>query len=291
MDSVHKNPDPRDYRYLQLVTGRLEGVGDARTAQVLGFDSARELYKQIFDDGHPMCPVCGEAYVPAPAKHCTSFEGRERRPKSWDDATKLPPAEDAAELLRKPLTKLLEELDKLRGREEHLQNKRFVGVRRDGERRMMLGASSSPPEPLTTLIAVFALVEGSRSMFLWRFLGKLHPSKPVTHDTGRLRIRRPDADQVDLRKLDLKIRELRLAAEQVARIVRGGEVKQGPGSGELPAREHSVLDAVKAWHGDGDSDEEIARLINAVYRFKDLEKPFTVEEVRRIRESGASPPK
>jgi hypothetical protein len=71
MGSIQNEPDARDLRYLKLVSGRAEGRSDKEIARwVDGVASPRDLYEQIRDDGHPICPKCGTTYVDD--THCPS---------------------------------------------------------------------------------------------------------------------------------------------------------------------------------------------------------------------------
>ncbi len=199
-------------------------------------------------------------------------------------------------LFKDTLEQLIEKLEDLRGREEYLQSGRFVGSRRQGSIREALGARQYPPEPLTTLIGVYALFEQTeQGSGMWWLLGKLHWSglREVREKTslGTFVSRQPDPDKVDMTKLKARMKELRKSARQVAQIVRGKELSDGAPAGELLPRHHAVLEAVTAWSRDGDSDEEIAREINSWYGFGLLEDEFTAEEVRGIRKRGATPPK
>ncbi len=295
--SIQGEPDERDKRYLKFVMGRLYGVDDETTAQTLGCSSARALYEKISADRHPICPTCGKTYVGK--DHCKPSgrrESRKFRPKSWNEATKLPPAEEAIDLLRWPLEHFGRELESLRGREEYLQNKRFVGEVRDGDgTRKALGAWQAPPEPLTTLVALYALWAGSANTpLMWRLLRRLHPSEQIEVreplGRGTSRSMRPDPDKIDMEELEKRVRALRTAAVQVARMVRGREIREGRPTGDLAPRHHAVAEAVGEFTRQGLSDEEIAEEVNKRYAFGPFEDAFTAEEIRWIRELGVNAP-
>jgi hypothetical protein len=200
---------------------------------------------------------------------------------------KLPPAENAIGLLRNVLDRLYKELEALRGREEYLRGKNFEGVRRDGEERIALGVSTHPPEPLTTLIAVCALVGGrTDSPRMHKLLEKLHPSMPVEirepmlSREAEFRSRRPDPVAVDMARLDKAIQGLRLQAAHLATIVRGGRVGAGAPQPEIATRYHAVAERVASLHKQGLPAAEIAQDINSCYEGEWFEKSFTDDEIQ-----------
>ena len=291
--SVHEHIDDRDWRYLSLITARRNQVDEVKIANQLGFTSPVELYRQISHDGHPICPECGQTYVPS--NHCVSFKGRDRNAKSFGEPVKLPPAENAARLFKHALDHLYKELDTLSGREDFLQSKRFVGTRSVEGKRIALGAWQSPAEPLTTLIAVYALLEGSADTvgISW-LLGQLHPSEQweVFESTkkGRLTKKVPNPNEVDMQRLDQAIKDLRLAGEHVAQIVYGKRVGPGPSTVVVSPRHQAAAPFVQGLHGQGMTAEQIAEEDNRRYRFGLFEEPFTEEEVRQIAERVSLPP-
>ena len=291
--SVPQNIDDRDFRYLSLIAARRIKVEDVKTAKELGFASPVELYRQINHDGHPICPECGQTYVPS--NHCVSFKGRDRAAKSFGESVKLPPAENAAGLFQHALDHLYKELGTLSGREDFLQSNRFVGRRSIEGKWMALGAWQSPAEPLTTLIAVYALLEGrAHTVGMSWLLGQLHPSDQweVSEPTarGRLTKKVPDPNEVDMQRLDQAIKDLRRAGAHVAQIVYGKRVGPGPSTGVVSPRHQAAAPFVQDLHGQGMTVEQIAEEVNRLYRFGLFEEPFTEEEVRQIAERIVLPP-
>jgi hypothetical protein len=61
MSPKDKEPDPRDYRYLQFVAGRVKGLEDEDMAKHLHCGSAAHLHQRLSTDGYPVCPACGAA--------------------------------------------------------------------------------------------------------------------------------------------------------------------------------------------------------------------------------------
>lgn len=61
MSPKDKEPDPRDYRYLQFVAGRVKGLEDEDMAKHLHCGSAAHLHQRRSTDDYPVCPACGAA--------------------------------------------------------------------------------------------------------------------------------------------------------------------------------------------------------------------------------------
>ncbi len=83
-------------RYLQYyLLRRNDEYNEEQVATKLGFASHTTLYKQLAQDGFPVCPVCGE--TPTDPKHC-----KRRKPRHQDEKiVKLPPAADAISLFER----------------------------------------------------------------------------------------------------------------------------------------------------------------------------------------------
>lgn len=298
-------PDARDERYLKLVVGRVRGQSDAEIAQqVEGITSPRDLYKRIKEDGHPICPKCGKTYVDQ-THHCELIGKRLNLPtkkgkpkaKRFGEKMPLPPSEGAIPQFKSTLELLIKDLENLRGfEEEYLQNRRFGGTsERDGKKRAW-GARATPPEPLTTLIAIEALVSGhARSPAITRLIGTLHPAGTVeVHEPfrgGTLKTRKPAPD-VNIDDLRKQIKELREHAAHVARLIRGWQNTGRRPPGEVSPREHSALPLIKQRAHEGVSDEEILEEVNrrldrgplaALHPERD---DFTLDEIRYLKDLG-----
>jgi hypothetical protein len=173
MDSLPNEPDKRVKRYLQFYTYRLRGVPDDEIAESLKVQSALALYRQLAADGFPICLECGETPVTTATCEACS-ESRRQRARSSGDREELPAAARAKDLLRQPVKGLTAALEQLDDRVEYLQAGRFLAsyvsetegwtsnppvlTIGPGKRYTLLGARRSPPEPLTTLIAAYALL-------------------------------------------------------------------------------------------------------------------------------------
>jgi hypothetical protein len=207
------------------------------------------------------------------------------------EAKELPAAGDAAELFRKAVDTIVDGLARLGERKEYLQDGRFVVYERwhnpnlaveqtaydeskgSGgagfyfgpmqKRTRFLGAESHPPELLTTLIGVYALM----SEPLRPLVEALHP-EPHKADLGKIE---RYAYGVGLDK------GLRLRAAQIATEVRGGNVRQGRRFEEASAREHVAAFWIEFYYERGFPYAEIRRKLLA-YGY-DLSE----EEIGRIR--------
>jgi hypothetical protein len=190
----------------------------------------------------------------------------------------LPAAAQAKELLREPAEGLATAVDQLDDRVEYLQAGRFVAsyvteteqwtsnppvlTIGPGKRYTFRGARTSPPEPLTTLIAAYAL------------LG--YPLKPLVAALH------PDPASVDLKDLDDRVNGsddgLRAVAGLVAKQVRGGRVgRQGRGPREVSPSEHALASWIQGWSAEGASDETIQK------KFERLGKKVSLDEIARMR--------
>lgn len=296
--SIQEALDVRDDRYIQLVLGRAYGQDDAEIARRVGVASPRDLYERIKEDGHPICPKCGKTYVDE--THCEPHSETPRKrgkpkAKTFGERTPLPPSEAAIPLFRSTLELLTKELEKLRGfEEEYLQGRRFGGISvREGKKRAW-GALATPPEPLTTLIAIEALISGwARSPAITRLIAVLHWAGTVEeHEPfrgGTLKIQKP-APGVNIDDLNKQIKELRECAARVARLVRGWEHTGTRPPGEVSPREHSVLPLVKQRAAEGVSDEEIREEVNRRLDRGPLtargpeSDDFTLKEIRYLKD-------
>ena len=70
--SLPKDLDPRDARYVELVTRRAEGASEEDIASAMEFDPPEDLYRRLAWDGFPICAWCGVAFVGE--DHCAPAE-------------------------------------------------------------------------------------------------------------------------------------------------------------------------------------------------------------------------
>jgi hypothetical protein len=277
MDSLPNEPDKRVQRYVWFYVYKRRGEPHGKIAEMLGAQSSLALYQQLASDGSPVCLECGE--TPVTTATCEACSKRRRqRARSSGDKEELPAAARAKDLLRQPVEGLITALEQLDDRVEHLQAGRFVAsyvseteertsnppalTIGPGKRYTLLGARRSPPEPLTTLIATYAL------------LG--YPLKPLVAALH------PYPASVDLKDLEDRVNSsddgLRTVAGIVARQVRGGEVgKQGRGPRDVPPSDHSLWWWIREWSAEGVPDEIIKK------RLERVGIKTSVAEIARVR--------
>jgi hypothetical protein len=229
-------------------------------AAKLGFGSPSALFQSLRQDGVPVCPVCGE-YSREGSDHCEGPKKRTRRATQTGEAVELPPAVAAADLFRPVVEELAEAVDSLDARREIYRAGRFeqadvyqtpVDISRsafseerwqriceelgqDPEQEALFlrgtktlnagGATQSPRE--TALIAAYVIMGKP----IEPLLEVLHPEPPDPHATKLFGGTKP------------KVPQLKLLAEQVAKLVRGGTLKEGPTTEELSRKEQ-----LWAWH-------------------------------------------
>jgi hypothetical protein len=231
-------PDPRALRYVKYYTLRLEYAPRDRTAEIAAtfHCSPEELYDRLAADGFPVCRACGE--TPATESHC-SLRSSGRRALTAGASEELPLAAEAEMLFYGALKTLENAVADLHNRKEYLQDGRFLAQEvypggaywpekgiDNGTFTAPLGASQSPAEPLTTLIAVYILAGEP----IEPLLRKLH-LRPDTVDHTQLRRLIEGEKTKQGHKPGLKSR-----AGQVARIVRGGTLRPGANTGEFDER-------------------------------------------------------
>jgi hypothetical protein len=251
-------------------------------AQKLGFGSVEAMRIQLKRRGVPEWML-----DEAPANERSAVERRRkaRRSRYGDGASaELPAAGDAAELFLRTLEKLEVGARDLKKRQEFHQEKRFVTKKsvpltpvhrrdevpdqiwqeicaRHGKDpattevveedpisiEVPVGGSKTPLAPLPALIAAYALSGEPLGVLM----DKLHPLPEGT-------------DREALVSALANIQErLELAADQLAQAMRGGEVKRGPGPGELSWVEMWAVKQIREGRGRGQTDEEIRSFLRA----------------------------
>ena len=122
--SIRKEPDPRDLRYLKLVTGRLQSRDENDIAADARCESPAALYQQLAQDGFPVCRVCGATHVEE--GHCEKSERRARQGEG--PRQELPPPAQAICRFERALRALKAEIEALKSRTMYAQDERFVAV-------------------------------------------------------------------------------------------------------------------------------------------------------------------
>jgi hypothetical protein len=268
MESIQKNPDPRDFRYLTLVTGRLYGRSEDYIAAVAKCESPRALYQQLAQDGFPVCRVCGATHVEE--DHCKTSKRRRQARRSTDARTELPDAREAIPLFAPVLDTLDGYISDLTVLRETYADERFEAVERyemsaitdpakntttHGPATLPLGARQSPPHALVALISAY-VVEGKP---LESLLEVLHPS----------------VKNVKRQQLDDKAAQLRLMAVHVAKLVRGGIVRTGHHTDELEPREQAAVEYITSQLRAGTPEAKIDETL--------LNRGFSRQEIRRLK--------
>jgi hypothetical protein len=204
----------------------------------------------------------------------------------------LPLAAAAIPLFRQALESLSEQLEVLRTRKEYLQDGRYVTIdesyapitwSRQGisdedwknlcqrfgkepnsdkftlwDARFVApaGATQSPQEPLTKLIAVYVLA----GLPLEQLLKTLHPA-PETVDEAEL-MRHIEGVKTKNRGRDGKPRPqhipgLKTKAAQVAKLIHGRTLRKGPPTGELSPQEQNIVWYWQQRIREGVADDQI----------------------------------
>lgn len=304
MVSMSREPDSRVLRYLRFYSERITGRTEDQIAHDLDFGSPAALYRQLSQDGFPVCPVCGE--TPVKPNHCRENQGRRRRRarRGTGQAIELPPAKGAEPLFRKAIEYLEASLLLLDSRREFYRDKRFEtvsdysnasatyaregfppGEEWDQKWRELCeqhgqdpsvesffvqhapttfseGATQSPPEPLTELIASYVLA------------GKpLEPLLDALH---------PDPSQAEQERLVQAIEELGHKAGQLGTLVRGGTIRRGPSTGELSRSEQNAARFISDQLRQGVSEAEISEVLG--------KHGFSVPEITRLMNLKIEPP-
>jgi hypothetical protein len=296
MSPKDKEPDPRDFRYLWFVTGRVKGMEDEDIAKKLHCGSVAHLYQRLSADGYPVCPACGAA--PVRPGHCQEPASR-RKLQNIGESRPLPPVSSASGLFRERIEALSEAIDNLSRLVVTARGESFVStavyddpilLSRDelpedewrrvcesegkdpasdrvlvtaGITRSPTGAAQAPPLPLVSLIAAYALSGGNME----ELIKTLHPN-PQEMDAQKL------SRLLHARKADHGEDGLIRRAEQMATLVMGGRLGKGAPPPDLPPREHNAACYITHRREHGWSWDQICEEL--------VPKGFTRDEVSRL---------
>lgn len=301
MESIPKKPDPRDLRYLKLVTARMHGKPDVGLLASEGLESAKELYRCLAADGYPICPECGTLHVDK--EHCEPAK-KQRKRSGGGDKTELTPPRTAAPVFREAVVALNGCIEKLEYREEYRQNQRFVSQDVLSDDLLMLNryrwVVKDPEDPNTDFVQVAAFSdeewckvcedhgvdpeENDSVLAHWYtplFLkgATQRPSKELTALVAAsvlagiptevlvelLHPEPADADrEIIKRKVEghLKRPGFIKAAEDLAGVIRGGSGRGSATTGEFSASEHWEHAFIQEKRRKGVSDKVILREMN-----------------------------
>jgi hypothetical protein len=265
--SVHEKLDDRDLRYLKFVFGRAQQNSDEDIIKELDdpdVDAPEVLYRQLAQDGLPVCRVCGATYVEE--GHCEQVE-KKRRGSAKGESVELPPAKEAASLFKEALDKLLEAVAFLqsdyesasssRYSKEYLQGELFFRYTREEAhwaddlegRTRYTHSSRAPGDLLTQLIAVYLLVFGDPKPLIEKLC--LDPAK-LDREKLRKQIEGEGGGKPGLFG----------RAENIAILIRGGHhIRQGPQPAGFSDEEQIIHRRSIEGRREGLSDEQISELL------------------------------
>ena len=296
---------------------------EEQIAKDLGFRSAETLYKQLANDGSPVCGVCGLLYPNPDHRGEHKDKRRKRQPGvGGGHRVKLPDASAAQGLFREALRELDwyvtlvgTEESWLEGslEEEGFEGKHFIThtVDRDAlevARREefteevweeLCEEHGVDPErdqlPLSHGEATPGGVRRTPSAFLTALIAAYalaipaanplpdHPLRPLVHALHH------DPDSAVWEKITSKMDELREAAGHLAARVRGGVVKGGRGITEVPREEHFVAWLIQASDREGAaSDKDL--LLHLKKMFPTIANNLTTRDIDRIRRERLESP-
>jgi hypothetical protein len=227
--------------------------------------------------------------------HCPEAAPKRRARRGTGEAQERPPVEEAIPLFMQALQSLSEKVEALRrNRKEYLQDGRFVakdehrdpiiwprGLMSDEQWKNIceraggdfnsdrlelwdarfvepVGATQTPPEPLTTLIGVYVLA----GLPLPSLLDRLHFA-PESVDEAEL-ARHIEGEKAKRPGKVGKMRPhqvpgLKTKAAQVAQLVRGKTLRRGPSTEESSPGEQNVVWYRQQRVGEGATDDGIYR--------------------------------
>lgn len=227
-----------------------------------------------------------------------------QKPRWEEEVKELPAAYKAAPLFAGVLKHLMCEIGELRDRRESMHGELFVGMankeyrghwvhRREdypdhsewesfcrkhgvdpdaqkvrvrvGKIPTPLGALQAPPEPLTTLIGVFGLAEGSKRTHATELKKNSEYSAWSVSLFYLVKALNLDPQSVDYEALDREQKNLRRAATNFAKVLRGSiPIRTGPGPEEVSPEDMSAVQLVQIRRQEGAAEEQIDQELDAM---------------------------
>jgi hypothetical protein len=289
---MQKNPDSRDLLYLQFVTDRMHGHSDKQIANKLVSGPPTLLYRQLANDGYPVCPACGAA--PIDKKH--SCKSKRQPGLGTGKSSELPDPSLASELFADTLRSLLARVADIEPRHESSQDGRIVGTdtfvgslylerRYERKGKVVENFSQEQWNELCARHGQNPTVEGFwvEGDGLKRAAGAArHPAELLTTLIGVYALADGDMDQlletlypgtptqdtleairkrVDGKKKPDNMDGLKTLARQLATLVRGQELSGAPPPSLTPV-EHDAACYITMLREEKFSDEEIEKKLS-----------------------------
>lgn len=313
-----REPDKRINRYLQWYFARLHDLSEGKILRNLGQDGLGEfrslatLYRQLANDGFPVCAVCGE--TPVGPWHCEKPRKKRQPDLGSGHRVRLPDALAAHPLFRRALRELDEQI-LLVGAEEgwlegytedgEFKGKHFVTQHVDREYTEVARREDFTDEAWKGMCERHVVESGSEEIVT--SVGSVTaggvgraPSDGLTSLIAVYALTglplaslvealhpRPDAARQE--ELEANLDELRKAARHLAIRVRGGIVERGRGVEEVSRDDHFAAWLVRSLEKEGVvSDEEIHERLEKA--FPSWAERLTPEEISRVKRLGLTPP-
>jgi hypothetical protein len=266
VNTIPKDPDPRNLYYLEFVQLQRYGPTKDEIAHRFRRDSAEAVFEELKGYGFPVCEVCGAN--PTVGRHCPKDKPKVRQ--MGGDPKELPSIEDAATTFRDTMRTLEDYLEHALSLKESLQGRYFVGEgeTEDNNIREVRGAQWHPHPYVVILIAASILEHQGNWGFVEHLLHKLHP-RPSEANRQQL-VRFIYGKKVDERgrpilkkngqPIDSAGDGLLDRAKQVAALIRGKEaILRGRKGPDVPSWEQYAILYIRSLVDKGLSREEIAR--------------------------------
>jgi hypothetical protein len=270
----------------------MHGHSDEQIANKLISGPPTSLYRQLANDGYPVCPVCGAA--PIDKKH--SCKSKRQPGLGTGKSSELPDPSLASELIADTLRSLLASVADLEPRHESSQDGRIVGTdtfvgssylsrRYEWKGKVVENFSDEQWNDLCTRHGQNPTVEGFwvEGGGLKRAAGAArHPAEPLTTLIGVYALAGGDMDQllealypgtptqetleairkrVEGKKKPDKMDGLKALAQQLATLVRGQMLRGAPPPGLTPV-EHDAACYITMLREEKFSEEEIEKKLS-----------------------------
>lgn len=263
-------------RYIYLaVTLRGEGNSEGTIAEELRFPSVPRMYQRMEELQCPHWTI-----FPEPPKSKQQSIPQARR--GGGKTTNLPPAANADDMFRDAVARLEEDRLRVKGERLALQDGKFYTTADVDESHIEYRGGSWAPESEIRLIAA-RLMDAAHPAAVQRLVEKLHPepSEAPWEQIWEHLYGRPEKKKGGGVRM---VRDgLRPRAYQLARLIRGGEIKPGRKARSVSALEHVVASHIRHLQETGLSWNETMKTIKEVYGIDDK------GEISRL--AKISPPK